>query len=116
MKNNNEIEQNSDSVSDNKGLIRKIKELEDGLDPIVLARQILIKGENKRIFADYVLKIREKTLTYSKIEEEFLKFSNDSPHPIAAGIPNSAHLTAICDATPPYFVTNPAISFVKIQS
>lgn len=68
-----DIKQNNYSINSSKPLIRKIKELEDGLNPIVLAKQILIKGENKRIFIDYALKIREKFLIYSKIEEDFLK-------------------------------------------
>jgi predicted ATP-dependent endonuclease of OLD family len=60
-------------IKKNKTSIRIIKELEDGLDPHVLAKQILIKGENKRIFIDYVVKIREKGVVYKKTEEEFLK-------------------------------------------
>ncbi len=60
-------------IKSDKTPIRKIKELEDGLNPMVLAKQIVIKGENKRIFTDYVLKIREKFLIQTKIEEDFLK-------------------------------------------
>ena len=67
------IKQNKDQVNSYKKGRRVIRELQDGLDPIVLARQILIKGENKRIFTDYVVKIRERIGTQSKIEEEFLK-------------------------------------------
>ena len=44
------------------------------------------------------------------INLELFKVSNFfSPHPMAAGISNSAHLIAICEFTPPYFVTNPII-------
>ncbi|MEI7810334.1 MAG: hypothetical protein WCI41_02125 [bacterium] len=60
-------------IKANKTSARIIKELEDGLDPHVLAKQILIKGENKRIFIDYVLKIREKGHVYKKTEEDLLK-------------------------------------------
>jgi hypothetical protein len=66
------IKQNKHQINSSKKGKRIIKELEDGLDPVVLGRQILIKGENKRIFNDYVLKIRERIGTQSKIEEEFL--------------------------------------------
>ena len=46
-----------------------------------------------------------------------LNLSNsNSPQPIAAGRPNSAHLIAIWEAIPPYFVINPAGFFEKIQS
>jgi hypothetical protein len=62
-----------DQIKTNKNHIRKLKELEDGLNPTVLAKQVVIRGENKRIFTDYVLKIREKILSHSKVEEEFLK-------------------------------------------
>jgi len=64
---------NKRSIKMNKTSVRIIKELEDGLDPTVLAKQILIKGENKRIFIDYALKIRQKGVLYKKTEEEFLK-------------------------------------------
>jgi hypothetical protein len=44
------------------------------------------------------------------INLELFKDSNFfSPHPIAAGISNSAHLIAICEFTPPNFVTSPII-------
>ena len=40
----------------------------------------------------------------------FFKLSNlCSPQPIAAGIPSSAHLIAICELTPPYLVIRPEI-------
>ena len=42
--------------------------------------------------------------------------NKSSPHPIAAGKFSSPHLIAICDATPPYFVINPAGEKLKIQS
>jgi len=71
---------NKPNIKENKVVIKpnnspqgRDKELEDGLDPDVLAKQILIKGENKRIFMDYVFKIREKTVLNSKMEEELLK-------------------------------------------
>ncbi|MBP9711541.1 MAG: hypothetical protein KBD55_00725 [Candidatus Pacebacteria bacterium] len=73
MKNIKEIKLNKQRINSFKKVQRIIKELEDGLDPVVLGRQVLIKGENKRIFTDYVLKIREKMGAQSKIEEEFLK-------------------------------------------
>ena len=40
---------------------------------------------------------------------------NSSPQPIAAGIFNSEHLIAMCDATPPYIVIKPSIFFVKMD-
>ncbi|MEI8175232.1 MAG: hypothetical protein WCG28_04755 [bacterium] len=73
MKNNKEIKQNKHNINLSRKEFKSLKELEDGLDPSVLAKQILIKGENKRIFIDYVLKIREKGVVYKKTEEEFLK-------------------------------------------
>lgn len=73
MKNNKEIKTNKPQINSSKKGQRVIRELQDGLDPVVLGRQVLIKGENKRIFTDYVLKIRERIGTQSKIEEEFLK-------------------------------------------
>jgi len=73
MENNVLIKSNKQPIESFKEGRRLIKELEDGLNPAVLAKQILIKGENKRIFADYALKIREKFLIHSKIEEDFLK-------------------------------------------
>ena len=39
-----------------------------------------------------------------------------SPHPMAAGSPNSAHRMAICEFAPPNLVTSPAISCDRIQS
>mgnify|MGYP006320887427 FL=1 len=73
MKNNKQIKQNKQHIDFFRKEQGGLKELEDGLDPHVLAKQILIKGENKRIFIDYVLKIREKGVVYKKTEEEFLK-------------------------------------------
>ena len=67
------IKQNKSKITLNKRPQRRIKELDDGLDPGVLGKQILIKGENKRIFIDFILKIRKKICTNSKIEEELLK-------------------------------------------
>lgn len=67
------IKQNKNEISIDKNPQEGIKELEDGLDPSVLAKQILIKGENKRIFIDFTLKIRKSTIVNSKIEEELLK-------------------------------------------
>ena len=68
-----DIKPNKNRVGVNNAPIRVIKELEDGLDPSVLSKQILIKGENGRIFTDFVRKIRQNTIVNSKIEEELLK-------------------------------------------
>lgn len=67
------IKPNKPKISHSKKAVGALKELEDALDPTVLAEQILIKGENKRIFIDYVHKIRKKAVVNSIIEEEFLK-------------------------------------------
>jgi len=60
-------------IKQNKYQISHFKELDDGLDPYVLAKQVVIKGERRQIFVDFVRKIREKMPIHSKIEEEFLK-------------------------------------------
>lgn len=67
------IKQNKHIINSYNDKLRSIKEIEDGLDTNVLIKQILIKGENKRIFSDYALKIIKITVTHSKIEEDFLK-------------------------------------------
>ncbi len=67
------IKQNKNKIISDNSKIRSLKEIEDGLDSDVLAKQILIKGENRRIFNDYIFKICENTRVSSKIEEELLK-------------------------------------------
>ena len=43
------------------------------LSPSYLAKQILIKGENKKEFHSFVSKILDENVVNTKIEEEFLK-------------------------------------------
>ncbi len=64
--NKNNIQQNSAPVSPCKVVIRK-------LNPSVLAKQILIKGENRKDFMSFVAQILAEVTLSSKIEEEFLK-------------------------------------------
>ena len=69
----NKTKQNKRLQESNKNVQTVNNNIYDSLNPRILAKQIFIKGENKRIFNDFILKIREEVPTHSKIEEEFLK-------------------------------------------
>jgi hypothetical protein len=56
-----------------KGQQEAISTPRSGLDPVLLAKQVLIKGENRKEFYDFVAQIRKEIATPTKIEEELLK-------------------------------------------
>jgi len=65
-----ELKKNKNGLSSLKGGARAFR---DPLSPSHLARQVLIKGENKRDFFDLVLQTCLETPVHTRIEKEFLK-------------------------------------------
>jgi hypothetical protein len=57
----------------NKSKQLDLRKDKDPLSAKILAKQVLIRGENRREFNDFVAKIRSETLTQTKTEEELLK-------------------------------------------
>ncbi len=64
------IKQNKESLIP---LKRAEGEINDSLSPSLLAKQVLIKGENRKEFLDLVAKIRAEIHISTQTEEEFLK-------------------------------------------
>jgi hypothetical protein len=68
-----EIDKNNNQISMINNAQKKIRQSKDSLSPKVLAKQVVVKGENKQEFYDYVAEIREELYPSSKIEEEIFK-------------------------------------------
>lgn len=64
---------NKPQINKNKIRQEDLKNDNNALNPHLLAKQVLIRGENRREFIDFVAKIRSETLIKTKIEEELLK-------------------------------------------
>jgi len=67
------INKNKNQIKSIKNVQGKNKSSYDSLNPLILAKQILIKGENKREFIDFVEQLRVSLHINTSVEQEIFK-------------------------------------------